>query len=92
VLEAAGSDLDHVLKCNVLCISAERFKTFNEIYKRYFPKEPACPNLVLRPGVDRSVRYRDRLHGRHEELRSPIRTAASAGSKSARAARRRVTQ
>ncbi len=23
-LEAAGSDLDHVLKCNVLCISAER--------------------------------------------------------------------
>jgi 2-iminobutanoate/2-iminopropanoate deaminase len=40
VLEAAGSDLDHVLKCNVLCISAERFKTFNEIYKRYFPKNP----------------------------------------------------
>jgi 2-iminobutanoate/2-iminopropanoate deaminase len=39
-LEAAGSDLDHVLKCNVLCISAERFKTFNEIYKRYFPKKP----------------------------------------------------
>ena len=40
VLEAAGSDLDHVLKCNVLCISAERFKTFNEIYKRYFPENP----------------------------------------------------
>src|ERR1700756_4037289 len=39
-LEAAGSDLDHVLKCNVLCISAERFKTFNEIYKRHFPKNP----------------------------------------------------
>ena len=39
-LEAAGSDLDHVLKCNVLCISAERFKVFNEIYKRYFPKNP----------------------------------------------------
>jgi Endoribonuclease L-PSP len=39
-LEAAGSDLDHVLKCNVLCISAERFKAFNEIYKRYFPKNP----------------------------------------------------
>jgi Endoribonuclease L-PSP len=39
-LEAAGSDLDHVLKCNVLCISADRFKVFNEIYKRYFPKNP----------------------------------------------------
>ena len=39
-LEAAGSDLDHVLKCNVLCISADRFKAFNEVYKRYFPKNP----------------------------------------------------
>jgi 2-iminobutanoate/2-iminopropanoate deaminase len=39
-LEAAGSDLNHVLKCNVLCISAERFKTFNAIYKEYFPKHP----------------------------------------------------
>ena len=29
-----------MLKCNVLCISAERFNTFNEIYKRYFPKNP----------------------------------------------------
>jgi Domain of unknown function (DUF6894) len=27
--------------------------------------------LLLRPGVDRSVRYRDRLRSRHEELRSP---------------------
>ena len=40
-LEAAGSDLDHVLKCNVLCISADRFKAFNEVYKRYFPNPPA---------------------------------------------------
>ncbi len=39
-LEAAGSDLDHVLKCNVLCISKDRFKTFNEIYKRFFPTNP----------------------------------------------------
>ena len=31
--EAAGSDLNHVLKCNVMCISKDRFKTFNEIYK-----------------------------------------------------------
>jgi len=39
-LEAAGSDLEHVLKVNVLCVSPERFKAFNEIYKRYFPKNP----------------------------------------------------
>ena len=47
-LEAAGSDLDHVLKCNVLCISAERFQTFNAIYKRYFPKNPPAESF-LRP-------------------------------------------
>jgi len=40
VLEAAGSDLEHVMKINVLCVSPERFKAFNEIYKRYFPKNP----------------------------------------------------
>ena len=39
-LEAAGSDLDHVLKCNVMCISADRFTAFNEVYKRFFPKNP----------------------------------------------------
>jgi Endoribonuclease L-PSP len=37
---AAGSDLEHVMKINVLCVSPERFKAFNEIYKRYFPNNP----------------------------------------------------
>ena len=46
-LEATGSDLEHVLKCNVLCISADRFKAFNEVYKRYFPKT-LQPHLHLR--------------------------------------------
>jgi enamine deaminase RidA (YjgF/YER057c/UK114 family) len=67
-LEAAGSDLDHVLKCNVLCISAERFKVFNEIHKRYFPKKPAGADLFLRAGVDGALRHRDRLRRRHQEL------------------------
>ena len=39
-LEAAGSDLEHVMKVNVICVRPERFKAFNEIYKRYFPKNP----------------------------------------------------
>ena len=69
-----------MLKCNVLCISAERFKTFNDIYKRYFPKNH-LPEFLLRPGVDRSVRYRDRLRGRHEELQiHRQKTAASPSS------------
>ena len=61
-LEAAGSDLDHVLKCNVLCISADRFKAFNEVYKRYFPKNPparissACPSGPG-PSTSRSIAW-----------------------------------
>ena len=39
-LEVAGSDLDHVLKCNVQCISKDRFKTFNDFYTRFFPTNP----------------------------------------------------
>src|ERR1700678_1164816 len=39
-LEAAGSDLEDVMKVNVICVRPERFKAFNEIYKRYFPKIP----------------------------------------------------
>src|SRR5580692_4043322 len=39
-LEAAGSDLEHVMKVNVICVNPERFKAFNEIYKRYFPNNP----------------------------------------------------
>jgi 2-iminobutanoate/2-iminopropanoate deaminase len=36
-LEAAGSSLANVMKCNVYCTPGEsHFATFNEIYARYF--------------------------------------------------------
>jgi len=35
-LEAAGSSMDRVVKCNVYCSDAAHFGTFNEIYARYF--------------------------------------------------------
>jgi 2-iminobutanoate/2-iminopropanoate deaminase len=39
-VEAAGSSLDGILKCNVYCVPGEdRFQTFNEVYARYFPAE-----------------------------------------------------
>ena len=39
-LEAAGSSLSQVIKCNVYCVPGEaRFATFNAIYDRYFPKD-----------------------------------------------------
>lgn len=37
-VEAAGSSLDKIVKCNVYCTPVEgHFATFNDIYARYFP-------------------------------------------------------
>jgi 2-iminobutanoate/2-iminopropanoate deaminase len=36
-LEAAGSTLERVVKCNIYCTEAARFDEFNEVYARYFP-------------------------------------------------------
>lgn len=37
-LEAAGSSLRNVIKCNVYCTPGEKkFATFNAVYDRYFP-------------------------------------------------------
>lgn len=39
-LEAAGSSLTQVLKCNVYCTPGEtRFAIFNAVYDRYFPSD-----------------------------------------------------
>jgi 2-iminobutanoate/2-iminopropanoate deaminase len=39
-LEAAGSSMDRVLKCNVYCTPDEsHFAVFNDVYVRYFPTE-----------------------------------------------------
>jgi 2-iminobutanoate/2-iminopropanoate deaminase len=38
-LETAGSSMDHILKVNVYCISAEMFRPSNEVYRRYFPDQ-----------------------------------------------------
>jgi 2-iminobutanoate/2-iminopropanoate deaminase len=39
-LEAAGSSLAQVIKCNVYCVPGEmRFATFNGVYDRYFPND-----------------------------------------------------
>ena len=54
-LEAAGSDLEHVLKINVLCVNPERFKAFNEIYKDDFPKNPPARIFLLCAGMDGPV-------------------------------------
>src|ERR1700749_1942891 len=35
-LEAAGSDFDHILKCNVFSTSVDYFSEINAVYVRYF--------------------------------------------------------
>ena len=38
-LEAAGSSMERVLKCNVYCTDVSQFGKFNEAYARYFHTE-----------------------------------------------------
>jgi 2-iminobutanoate/2-iminopropanoate deaminase len=39
-LEAAGSSLDKVAKCNVYVDDPVHYETINRVYARYFPKDP----------------------------------------------------
>ena len=48
-VEAAGSSLENVLKCNVYCTSAEKFAAVNAIYARYFPNNPPARIYVCVP-------------------------------------------
>lgn len=49
-LEAAGSSLERVVKCNVYCTEASHFAAFNDIYAKYFPIEsPARIFLCVAP-------------------------------------------
>ena len=48
-LEAAGSSMDRVLKCNVYCTSVEKFAAVNAIYARYFPNDPPARIFVCVP-------------------------------------------
>ena len=48
-LEAAGSSLDQVLKCNVYCTSVEQFAAVNGVYARWFPHDPPARVFVCVP-------------------------------------------
>ena len=63
-LEAAGSSLSNVLKCNVYCTpEPSHFATFNAVYDRYFAGRK--PGADFRAGavMAGTVRCRDRLRG-----------------------------
>src|SRR6476469_2112248 len=48
-VETAGSSLQNVLKCNIYCTSVEKFAAVNEIYARYFPKDPPARIFINVP-------------------------------------------
>jgi 2-iminobutanoate/2-iminopropanoate deaminase len=48
-LERAGSSLDKVLKCNIYCTKVDKFAVVNEVYTRFFPKEPPARIFVNVP-------------------------------------------
>ena len=48
-LEAAGSDLDHILKCTVYCTSVDDFPAVNAIYASYFTGPPPARVFINVP-------------------------------------------
>ena len=48
-VETAGSSLENVFKCTVYCTSVEHFPVVNEIYARYFPKDPPARVFMTVP-------------------------------------------
>jgi 2-iminobutanoate/2-iminopropanoate deaminase len=48
-LEASGTSLQKVMKCNIYCTSAKHFAAVNAIYARYFPVDPPARIFVCVP-------------------------------------------
>jgi 2-iminobutanoate/2-iminopropanoate deaminase len=48
-VETAGSSLDKILKCNVYCTKVDNFAIVNEVYSRFFPKDPPARIFVNVP-------------------------------------------
>lgn len=46
VLEAAGTDLDHIVKCSVYLKDINDFAALNEVYEKFFPHESKRPARV----------------------------------------------
>jgi 2-iminobutanoate/2-iminopropanoate deaminase len=51
-IEAAGSSMDRVLKCTCFLKEQAHFKTFNDVYMRFFPEpRPARSTVVVKDFV-----------------------------------------
>ncbi|GAB6063417.1 RidA family protein [Deferrisoma palaeochoriense] len=52
ILEAAGSGLDRVVRCDVYLSSMDVKNEFNEVYRRYFTGTLPARNCVAVAGID----------------------------------------
>jgi 2-iminobutanoate/2-iminopropanoate deaminase len=46
VLEAAGSSMEHVLKCTVFLTDISTFQEMNQVYKTFFPADPPARSTI----------------------------------------------
>lgn len=56
IVEAAGSSLDRAVKATVFLKDMNDFAAMNEVYARYFPKEPPARSTVEAARLPRDVR------------------------------------
>jgi len=55
IVEAAGSDLDRVVKTTVYLRSMKDFAAMNEVYKKYFKNEPPARATVAVAGLPKDA-------------------------------------
>jgi 2-iminobutanoate/2-iminopropanoate deaminase len=56
VLEEAGSGLEHVLRCDVFLVDLADFAAVNEVYARFFPRDPPARITVQAARLPRDAR------------------------------------
>jgi 2-iminobutanoate/2-iminopropanoate deaminase len=56
IVEAAGSSLDRTVKVTVFLKDMSDFAAMNEVYARYFPKDPPARSTVEAARLPRDVR------------------------------------
>jgi 2-iminobutanoate/2-iminopropanoate deaminase len=56
VLEASGSDMEHIVKTTVFLADMEDFAKMNEIYRRHFKGDPPARSTVQVARLPRNAR------------------------------------
>ena len=47
IVEAAGSKMEHVVKCTVFLVNAADYQGMNQAYRAFWPKEPPTRSTVV---------------------------------------------